>query len=380
METPYFKKLHREVMLLGGFYNAHLHLCRSGTLDETEELLAADGAKEISHLSIPKKHGIIPMIHASPAYERENLRKRVGPLLAFMESVGTTRADTLVDVTTDRVGLSALEEMMQFKEGLRRTFDLQIGAYTPMGFMDSEPERWRLVERAAEMADFVGSLPERDGHDLYPDHIGFEESCRRTLLLAHRLGKPIHIHVDQKNDPNEHATQTLLSVVAELGLKYPGPVPMVWLIHVISPSAYGEVEFNDLCAEMAERNIGVICCPSAAISMRQLRTMLTPTHNSIARVMEFLAAGVSVRVGSDNIHDITSPAGTPDLMHELFVLTNAVRFYDIEIVAKIGAGQALNDADRQKIRLHLERDAVEVEKAIAQSNAAKAARAKSAKR
>jgi cytosine/adenosine deaminase-related metal-dependent hydrolase len=377
METPYFKKLHHEIMRLGGLYNAHLHLCRSGTLDETEILLAAEGADQYSHLSIPKKHGLIPLIHASPAYDRENLRKRVGTYLQLMEDVGTTRADTLVDVTTDRVGLSALEELQRFKEERLKTLDLQIGAYTPMGFMDSEPERWRLVERAAETADFVGSLPERDAHELYPDHIGYEENCRRTLLLASRLDKPIHIHVDQKNDPQERGTEVLLSVISELGLTYPGPVPMVWLIHVISPSAYEEAHFNDLCAQMAERNIGVICCPSAAISMRQLRPMRTPTHNSIARVMEFLAAGVNVRIGSDNIDDITSPAGTPDLMHEIFVLTNAVRFYDIDIVAKIGAGQPLNDADRRKIKLHLERDAMEVEKAMSQSCASAVPRPRS---
>ena len=371
MDTPYFRKLHQEIMRLGGLYNAHLHLCRSGTLDETEIILAAGDTEQYSHLSIPKKHGLIPLIHASPAYERSNIRRRVGAYLEIMEKVGTTRADTLVDVTTDRVGLSAMEELLKLKEEHRKVFDLQLGAYTPMGFMDSEPDRWDLVARAAEVADFVGSLPERDGHDLYPDHIGYEENCRRTLLLAARHNKPIHIHVDQKNDPKEDGTETLLSVIDELGLSYPQAEPMVWVIHAISPSAYDEARFNDLCQSMAAHNIGVICCPSAAISMRQLRPMATPTHNSIARVMEFLAAGVPVRVGSDNIDDITSPAGTPDLMHEMFVLTNAVRFYDIEIVAKIAAGQPLNDADREKIKLHLERDTAEVKKAIAASRSSR---------
>jgi cytosine/adenosine deaminase-related metal-dependent hydrolase len=364
MDTPYFTALRREIARLGGLYNAHLHLCRSGTLEETEKILAAGDSEQYSHLSIPKKHGLIPLIHASPAYDRANIRHRVSTYLEIMRRAGTTRADTLVDVTADRVGMSAMEELLKLKEEYRGTLDLQLGSYTPMGFVDSEPQRWDLVAKAAETADFVGSLPERDGHDLYPDHIGYEENCRRTLLLAQRLNKQIHIHVDQKNDPDEHGTETLLSVIDELGITYPAGEPMVWLIHVISPSAYDEARFNDLCQGMAERNIGVICCPSAAISMRQLRPMATPTHNSIARVMEFLAAGVPVRIGSDNIDDITSPAGTPDLMHELFVLTNAVRFYDIGVIAKIGAGLPLGKADRQLIREHLERDALEVEKAM----------------
>ena len=34
---------------------------------------------------------------------------------------------------------------------------------------------------------------------------------------------------------------------------------------------------------------GVICCPGAAISMRQYRPLMSPTFNSIARVLELLA-------------------------------------------------------------------------------------------
>jgi len=367
METPYFKHLRQEVMRLGGLFNAHLHLCRAGTLDETERLLAAGAETDddgISHLSLSRKHAIIPLIHNSSDYDRENIRKRLNLFLDLMEQAGTTRADTLVDVTTGRLGLSVMEEFLAVKEERRGALDLQVGAYTPLGFRDDEPGRWQFVEQAAEMADLVGSLPERDDHDIYPDHIGYIENCRRTLKMAESLNKPIHIHVDQKNDPSECGTEIILSVIDELGLSYPDPEPMVWLVHVISPSAYDEAKFNDLAAEIAEKNVGIICCPSAAVSMRQLRPIRTPTHNSIARVMDFLAAGVHVRLGSDNINDITSPAGTADLVDEIFVLSNAVRFYDVGILAKLAAGCLLDDADRQKIRHHLVLDQAETEQAV----------------
>lgn len=366
MDTPYFQRLRSRIMQLGGLFNAHLHLCRAGTLEITEELLGAADEEGVSHLSLSRKHAIIPLVHDSPAYQRGAIRSRLNFHLDLMEKAGTTRADTLVDVTTDRVGLSALQEFLRVKEERNATINLQVGAYSPLGFTDAEPDRWSLVEEAAGMADLVGSLPERDDHALYPDHIGFDENCRRTLELAARLGKQIHIHVDQKNDPSEKGTRQVLSVVADVGLSYPEAEPKVWLVHVLSPSCYDEQEFNDLAAEMAERNIGVICCPSAAISMRQLRPIGTPTHNSIARVLEFLAAGVHVRLGSDNINDITSPAGTTDLVDEIFVLSNAVRFYDIGIMAKLAAGHLLDDADRALIRHHLALDAAEVEAATAE--------------
>ncbi len=365
METPYFKRLHQEVMRNGGLFNAHLHLCRAGTLEETERLLAGEGSGDHSHLSISKKHGLIPLIHASKDYDPENLSRRVNYFLDLMEKAGTTHVHTLVDVTTDRLGASVLEAFLRFKTERHNKLDLQVGAYTPLGFTDAEPERWHLIEKSAAIADFIGGLPERDDRGLYPDHIGYVESCRRTLLLANKLNKQIHIHVDQKNDPSERGTKIIMSVIDELGLSYAPGEPKVWLVHVISPSTYEDAEFNDIASELSEKNIGVICCPSAAISMRQLRPNRTPTYNSIARVLELLAAGVHVRIGSDNINDITSPGGTADLMDELFVLSNTIRFYDIPILAKIGAGLPMSKIDRQKISAHLELNTSEVARAIA---------------
>jgi adenosine deaminase len=146
----------------------------------------------------------------------------------------------------------------------------------------------------------------------------------------------------------------------------------VWLVHVISPSTYDERRFDRLLGSLVDLNIGVICCPSAAVSMRQYRTVLTPTGNSIARVLEMAAAGVHVRLGSDNICDITSPAGTPDLMHEIYVLCNALRYYDVEILAKFSAGLRLDAADRLRLQRHLAEDRREIT-AILESRTAQAA-------
>jgi adenosine deaminase len=127
-------------------------------------------------------------------------------------------------------------------------------------------------------------------------------------------------------------------------------------VHVISPSTYDEKRFQKLVKDLKELNIGIITCPSAAISMRQYRHLTTPTYNSIARVLDFMAAGIHVRMGSDNICDITSPAGTLDLMDEIFVLCNAMRYYDIETWAQIAAGKQLDSLSIQKLNEHLSRE------------------------
>ena len=220
----------------------------------------------------------------------------------------------------------------------------------------------------AEKADFIGLLPERDDRAVYPDHIGFKESCRRAIALVHGLGKQIHIHVDQANHEFDDGAETLIEAVRELGCVNAGDdEPFIWLIHLISPSTYAEPRFEALVADLSELRIGVITCPSAAVSMRQYRAFRSPTFNSIARVLELLAGGVQVRIGSDNICDITSPMGTADLMDELFVLANAVRYYEVGILAKLAAGRSLDLAERDRISAHLAEDA-EVVTAVAKQH------------
>lgn len=359
--TPFYRELQGRVSALGGLHNAHLHLDRAGTLDEARRLLDPDTASLSSSLSLPAKHSLIPTIHASREFGPGRLEERVAEYLEIMAECGTRQVDTLVDAGLELGGLEALDAFERLRERFRSRLELRIGAYNPLGFRDDEPERWKLFVEAARRADFLGSLPERDDRRRSPGHVGFDEHCRRLLGLATELGKSLHVHVDQVNHPLENGTERLLRVADEIG--FPGE-PRLWLIHAISPSTYDEPRFEALLRRLVERDVGVITCPSAAISMRQCRTVSTPTFNSIARVLEMSAAGVQVRVGSDNVCDMTSPAGSPDLVDEVFVLANAIRYYDVDFLAKLAAGVRLDRDDRDRLVRHLEADRDEVARTL----------------
>lgn len=360
-QTPYFRELSKAIASKGGLFNAHLHLDRAGTL----KLSRASLDKDTSSLSLAAKHGLIPSIHASIDYDEDRLATRCSFYLDQMVSAGTRCAATCVDVTADRVGLSAFKVFLDLKNSYAEKLNLHVGAYSPLGFKADEPERWQLLVSGARDADFIGSLPERDDQLAYPGHIGLEQHCIQILALSQELRKSVHIHVDQRNDPLEDGTERLIATVRQLGLSFDrSQEPMIWLVHVISPSGYDEPRFAELLSALVELNIGIICCPSAAISMRQLRPILAPTHNSMARVLEMLAAGIHVRLGSDNICDITSPAGTCDLINEIFILANALRFYDIDILAALAAGTKLNQSQCSQIMDHLKADRSEITQAI----------------
>jgi hypothetical protein len=363
--TAFYDLLKARIADHGGLHNAHLHLDRNGTLDP--RYMAGTDVRVLtnSFVSLKKKHSLIHNLHAGPAFEREDLVSRVNACIDDMVAVHTPRADTMVDVTADEVGLSAIETLSAIRDRRANDITLRLGAYTPFGFADAEPERWEIYVEGAKRADFLGCLPEADDVDDYPDHIGFETHCERHLELAASLGKMLHVHTDQRNEASERGTERLIEVMrVHGGPKAADGTPLVWAVHMISPAAYEEPRHEELIEGLLESNVGVICCPSAAIGMRQLRPIWSPTHNSIPRVLELLRAGVWVRLGSDNVADICSPSTTADLNDEIFVLSGAVRFYDVEILAKLGAGIRLSESDRRVIADHLDRNDAEIEKVL----------------
>jgi len=365
VQSVFYKRLESEIAAFGGIFNAHLHLDRAGTLDEKYMESIQHKILETSHVSLQKKHHLIKDLHNGSAYNLEDLKGRVNAHLDSMVSVNTTRADTMVDVTDDEVGLQALQALREIKQARASEIDLNIAAYSPLGFIDSEPGRWDMLVEGAKQADFIGSLPEADDIADYPTHIGFYEHCKRILELSQQLNKMVHVHTDQRNEPSEDGTEQLVRAVREFG----APVsdsgdPMIWAVHMISPSTYDDARFSKLMEGLVECNIGVIVCPSAALGMRQLRPLNTPTYNCIPRVLEMVAEGVHVRLGSDNIADICSPSTTENLIDEIFVLSAALRFYQPQILARLAAGQKLDSAEREFVKEHLRRDKLEVEAVI----------------
>lgn len=354
--TPFYSALADRVQRYGGYYNAHLHLDRSNTLDD--DTVA-------THLSLTQKHGLISGFHNGPWYHDDSLTARINQSLDVMIGCNTTRADSVIDVTADGLGLRALNCAKSIAKARADQIEFRAAVYSPLGFRDDEPERWALFEQGAGIADLVGCLPERDDQTDYPKHIGYEECCRRMLDLAKGKDMDLQVHVDQVNHPNENGTERLLDVVERERLGFgTADAPKIWLVHMISPTCYPQSRWDELVARLKAANVGVICCPSAALGMRQLRGIATPTCNSIARVLDLCAAGIQVRLGSDNLADMLSPSTTANLTDEVFVLSAALRFYDTDILAKLACAKPLGPEDRARIKEHLDENDVETAKAI----------------
>ena len=364
-KNPFYQALVKEIASHGGIFNAHLHLDRAGTLDDKYMSNSNHHILDNSYISLHEKHHLIHSLHTGLAYEETDLRARVNSTIDEMVACHTRRADTMVDVTADNIELFAIETLKDIKQQRADEIDLRLAAYSPFGFNDNEQQHWDIFESGAKIADFIGALPEADDTDEYPDHIGFDEHCKRVLELAKKYNKDVHVHTDQRNEPSENGTEKLIQSVKKYGApKSDTGEPMVWAVHMISPSTYDEKRFQKLVDGLLENNIGVICCPSAAIGMRQIRSLNTPTYNSIPRVLELLQRGVFVRLASDNIADICSPSTTANLIDEIFILSAAIRFYHVGILAKLACGVALDMDDIGIITEHLQHNEKEIEQVM----------------
>lgn len=345
------------VQKYGGYINDHTHLDRAYTIDPrylqhygTTPLAATSAALRV-------KQSLTGELHKGEAYSARDLEQRISRALEESKRMRVREIISFIDATPD-IGLRAMEVAASLREKYRETISIKIAAHPIFGFKpesDGQELRWSLFKEACAMADIIGGLPERDDR---LNSIGFDEHVKRILTLGKQLAKPVHVHVDQDNDPRQRQTLDLIEAVRWIGSpEIPGHNgPTVWAVHVISPSAYPENKFRQVLEGLKANNIGVIVCPRASISMRQNRLVYAPTHNSIARVLEMAYFDIPLLLGTDNIADMFVPTSSGSMLWEVLRMADDLRFYIPEVLAKLAAGVPLNHTDKEAIRLHLIQD------------------------
>lgn len=349
----------------GGFVNYHGHFDRAFTT--AKRYMEHCGVNPLHAVSLPLsiKQILTGELHKGPAYEPKDLSTRIERCLKLAMRTGTREAVSFIDTTPD-IGLRAIEIASELRAKYRGKIDFKIAAHPIFGFkedMSHKISRWSLFKEACKISDIVGALAEKDNR---PDSIGFVGHTRRVIELGLKENKDVHMHLGQANDPGQDdvldAIEAVRWIIGEP--KSENEHPKVWFIHVISPSAYSEYKFRKILEGLKRYNIGVICCPKAAVTMLQLRSLESPTHACIARVLEMAFFGLKIRLGTDNISDMFISTSSGSMIDEVITLSDNIRFANPLVLAKLAAGIDLNLSDKEIIRRHLE----EYRKALARAN------------
>lgn len=325
MTPPFlFKELFfAEVNKIGaGMVNCHAHLDRAGTL--TPEIWQQASAL------MEKKWLIMRDIKTNYCQNPDNFKKRVRNYIDYQIEQGIVACRTHVDADSI-VKMKVVEMMVELRKEYKNNFTLQLVAHPIEGFLNEDntghcQNKLNLFEKACDLCDVVGGLPSRDRQITN----GAEKHCDIIFSIAKNLGKDLDVHIDQENNPLEKDTELFLKKTREYGWE-----GNITIIHGISLAAQPENYRKTIYKEMESCGVNVICCPRAAIGMKQHYEKTGPIHNSIAPVVELLEAGVNVSIGTDNISDIFIPNSDGTLFDEINLLADAVREYNLETLAKI---------------------------------------------
>ena len=289
----------------------HLHIDKSQTLN-TEIL-------KDSQVHMTEKWKLMRDIKYQ--YNNQDLKRRMLLTTTRLVDQGCYNIRSHIDV--DRiVGLLPMEVALDVKEYWKnKGVNLQIGTQLLEPLKNDENRE--LFYKAAEMADFIGCLPSRDG-----EH--FDYHLDTVFSKATELNKDVEIHTDQQNIPTEIETERVCDFVEKYAWR-----GRTRAVHCISLACHPLEYQIKIAKRLAKLDIGVICCPSAAISMTQHADMTSPIHNSIAPVRILKENGVDVSIGVDNVEDVFVPFCNGDLQFEIRLLAEACRIYDIDMLTEI---------------------------------------------
>ena len=301
------------VVSLGGFACHHAHFDKA-YLVSLENL-------QLGQVDMQKKWELYKFLKEN--YTHMDLIERISRGVSKMIEQGVTYCRTMVDADST-VGLMPIKAALDVKRMFQKQIQVDIGVQPLQGVIDADSRK--CFTQACELADFVGGLPSRDR----PNQ---EKHLDIVMQLAKALGKPIDVHVDQENNPFEDETELLACKTIEHGLQ-----GRVFGVHAISLAAKPSNEQGRIIKLLKESGVTIIVCPSAALSMKQL-ALTAPLHNSIAPVPRLLEAGIPVRLGVDNVHDLFMPMVDGDMYFECRLLMESCRFYDIDSVAKIACAK-----------------------------------------
>ena len=290
----------------------HLHLDKSKTINREVFDQSLSHMKEKWHL----------MRDIKKNYTENDMKKRMLESSTYLVKQGCTKMRTFIDVDS-YVGLNGLNCALDLKNYWKQFgVELQIGTQLLEG-LDNEINI-KLFNIASEKVDFIGCLPSRDKNP--------EKHLDIVFKKAQELNKDVEAHLDQCNLPSEFETEMFCDYVDKYN--YNGKARA---IHCISLSCHNPIYQEKICKKLKHLDIGVIICPSAAISMTQHSEIKSHIHNSIAPVKLMSDTGVELGLGIDNIEDIFMPYCDGNFEFELRLLAESARIYEPEILENIAS-------------------------------------------
>ncbi len=309
----------QKIQQRGGWVNTHAHFDRAYTLDKESFKLV--------YSPLRQKWDIVDKVKRESTVEQ--IYTRMVKATEHMLNQGVQAIGTFIDVD-DVIRDKSIKAAQMLKDNYGKDVKIKFMNQTLKGVLSKEAREW--FDIGAEFVDIIGGLPGKDA--------GREAEHLDVLLeTGKKLGKMVHVHVDQLNVDDEKETELLARKTIEHGMQ-----GRVAAVHCISVAAHPKTYREQVYQLLREAQIIVVACPIAWIDHPRTER-LSPTHSAVTPVDELIPAGIRVAIGVDNICDVYKPFADGDMWMELKLLLESCKLYDLDALADIATTNGLRALD-----------------------------------
>jgi cytosine/creatinine deaminase len=258
---------------------------------------------------------------ARQAFTVEDVSRRARLFFERSLEHGTAHVRTHTDVDPV-VGLRSIEGVMAARRDVAPRLGVDVIAFsTSRNDLSEATNVARLDEALTLRPDYIGASPNASRDPA--------RAIERLLDLAERRDLPIDLHIDEHLDP----TLMLIPLVAEAIIAR-GLIGRVIFSHACVLSVLEAKDLNRAIDLILRAGATVIALPETNLLL-QGRGAGAPRARGITTFRELVAAGVSVRLGTDNVRDWFYPFGDGDLLET--ALIGAISMHIDDETALIGA-------------------------------------------
>lgn len=328
----------QEKLLLPPFIDSHVHLDSTLTAGEPEWNETGTLFDGIRIWSERKK-----------SLTKEDVKRRAKATIMNMVGHGIQYVRSHVDVTDPH--LIATEALLELREELKDTVDLQLVAFPQEGIL-SFPHGKELMEQAVkEGVDVVGGIP----HFEFNTEYGWE-SVHFLMALADKYDKLVDVHCDEIDDPASRNLEILATEALERGMG-----EKVTASHTTAMGSYNDAYTYKLFRLLKMSRINFVANPLVNVHLGG-RFDTYPKRRGVTRVKELAAAGINVSFGEDDVKDPWNPLGDGNMLDAVtmgvyishlmgygqiqdsyqFVTTNAARTLHVQDRYGIEVGKPAN--------------------------------------
>ncbi len=291
-------------LIMAPYVDPHLHLDYVYTLSELGQEGAGSGTLYEAIELWPKFKETLTV---------ESVKRLAMKGVKDEVSQGVQHIRTHIDVTDPK--FTALKAMLEMKEELKHTVDIQIVAFPQQG-MYMYKGGLELVEEALKMgADVVGGIPHYE-----PAREFGEKSVHDIVKLALQYDKLIDVHCDETDDPHSRFVELLNGLVymKDYGSRTTAS-------HTCSFGSADDSYAFRMLDIFKKTKINFISCPTENAYL-QGRQDTYPKRRGLTRVKEFIAHGINVAFAQDSINDPWYPMGNGNMMN---ILDNGIHLAQI---------------------------------------------------